>query len=81
MCPESDLKNNMDKMSSVEELGDPIPDLFDVLTEEEDPYLRWTTYSYPAHLDLLYFKPHSPGDKAFQFSSNLGRVNLLVCTL
>jgi hypothetical protein len=25
--------------------------------EEEDPLVRWTTYTYPAHLDLLYFKP------------------------
>ena len=57
MCPENDLKDNMYRTSSVEELSDPIPELFNVLTEEEDPYLRWTTYTYPAHLDLLYFKP------------------------
>lgn len=45
------------KSSTVRQLTDPIPELFDVLTEEEDPEKRWTIYSYPAHLDLLNFKP------------------------
>lgn len=57
MCPEQSSEDSWTKTSSVELLTDPIPDLFNVLTEEEDPYLRWTTYTYPAHLDLLYFQP------------------------
>lgn len=57
MCPEKNPKANWYKTSTVEVLPDPIPGLFSVLTEEPDPYLRWTTQSYPAHLDLLYFKP------------------------
>lgn len=57
MCPEKSLKES-EKMSSVEELQEPIPELFGVLTEEEDPHRRWSVYTYPAHLDLLYFQPH-----------------------
>lgn len=57
MCPETNPKSNLYKTSTVEELGEPIAALFNVLTEEEDEQLRWTTYTYPAHLDLLYFKP------------------------
>jgi len=61
MCPEKNPKQNLYKTSTVEVLPDPIPGLFSVLTEEPDPLLRWTTDSYPAHLDLLYFKPTGSG--------------------
>jgi hypothetical protein len=47
----------MIKSSSVEELPDPIPDLFDVLTEEEDYLQRWTTFTYAVDLDKLAFRP------------------------
>lgn len=58
MCPASKKHDaDLQRASSVEELSDPIPDLFDVLTSEPDPHSRWTTYTYPAHLDLLYFNP------------------------
>ena len=51
-------KESIERASSIEELSDPLPDLFSALTEEEDPERRWTIYMYPAHLDLLYFQPH-----------------------
>jgi len=58
MCPaRKQNDNDLQRASSVEELSDPIPDLFDVLTSQPDPDSRWTTYTYPAHLDLLYFNP------------------------
>ncbi len=56
MCPRKNPKDNLYRTSTVEELPDPIPGLFNVLTEEEDNLLRWTAYTYPAHLDILYFK-------------------------
>ena len=61
MCPAQD-EDDFLRGSTVEELRDPMPELFQVLTEEEDIYLRWLTFNYPAHLDLLYFKPHGQGD-------------------
>ena len=57
MCPSQDLQDSVIRTSTVEELADPIPELFSVLTEEPDELRRWSTYTYPAHLDLLYFKP------------------------
>ena len=79
MCPETNPKSNVYKTSTVEELPEPIAALFSVLTEEEDPLLRWSTYTYPAHLDLLYFKPrgHSlsldPTSVFGEFALFLGR--------
>ncbi len=61
MCPDKSNANNMNGLSTVEDLSDPIPGLFDVLTEEPDPELRWTTHTYPAHLDLVYFRPNRHG--------------------
>jgi len=57
MCPEKQPGASLQKASSVEVLSDPIPELFSVLTAELDPHSRWTTFTYPAHLDLLYFNP------------------------
>ena len=54
--PDSLYKDQLSS-STVDVLPDPIPDLYNVLTEEEDPEQRWQVFSYPAHLDLLYFKP------------------------
>ena len=71
MCPESKTHKDWLKSSTVEELEDPLPELFDVLTEEEDIYLRWTTFNYPAHLDLLYFKPRELGDFGLNVGSNV----------
>lgn len=45
--------------SSVEDLSDPIPALFDVLTQTEDIYKRWNTYTYPIHYDVSFYKPGS----------------------
>ena len=57
MCPAKKQDDGLERSSSIEELSDPIADLFEVLTSEPDPLSRWTAYTYPAHLDLLYFNP------------------------
>lgn len=57
MCPAPDPEDGLQLTSTIEDLKAPIPELFDVLTEEKDPEQRWTTYTYPAHYDALYFKP------------------------
>ena len=57
LCPKPDPNMNLGKTSSIEDLNDPIPELFDVLTEMEDEEKRWMTFTYPRHIDTLYFKP------------------------
>jgi len=57
MCPPPDPEEGLHLTSTIEELKSPIPELFNVLTEEKDLEFRWTTYTYPAHYDALYFKP------------------------
>lgn len=57
MCPAPDPEEGLHLTSTIEELKSPIAELFNVLTEEKDEELRWTTYTYPAHYDALYFKP------------------------
>ena len=64
-------KNSLELASSIEELSEPIPELFSALTEEEDPEQRWTIYTYPAHLDLLYFKPGGI-DAKLKLATNIG---------
>jgi Twisted gastrulation (Tsg) protein conserved region len=59
MCPEKQPGASLQRASSVEALPDPIPDLFNHLTAEADSLSRWTTHTYPAHLDLLYFNPEN----------------------
>ncbi|GAU96749.1 hypothetical protein RvY_08147 [Ramazzottius varieornatus] len=56
MCPkEVTTPSSLNKTSHVENIDDPIPELFDALTEEHDPTGRWTSYTYPSHRDLPSF--------------------------
>ena len=57
LCPAPDPDDGLYSTSSIETLPDPIPELFAVLTEEEDPLRRWTTHTYSYNLDSLLFKP------------------------
>ena len=57
LCAEDD-DDHLPHSSTVESLEDPITGLFGLLTEQPDALLRWTTYTYPAHLDILSFHPH-----------------------
>ncbi|XP_014672219.1 PREDICTED: twisted gastrulation protein homolog 1-A-like isoform X2 [Priapulus caudatus] len=61
MCPnEAKVIDRLSKKSSVEDLNEPIPDLFNVLTEEADHLLRWVSMNFPQHEDLAVFQPASP---------------------
>ncbi|KAK3709765.1 hypothetical protein RRG08_028800 [Elysia crispata] len=53
LCPPPDLDDELDKGSTVEHLKDPIPALFDVLTEQEDIQQRWTTFTYAIDLNRV----------------------------
>ncbi|KAL4234077.1 hypothetical protein ACF0H5_005731 [Mactra antiquata] len=54
MCPHPDPEDSIFKTSAIEEMPDPIPELFNVLTEEEDYLQRWTTHKYPVYYDPRY---------------------------
>lgn len=54
MCPkENESDSYLSMKSHVEELAEPFPDLFSVLTEEKDRLLRWISYTYPAELSII----------------------------
>lgn len=54
MCPTPQPEDTIGNTNTIEELPDPIPELFSVLTEEEDAQKRWTIYSYPVYYESLY---------------------------
>ncbi|XP_013090755.2 twisted gastrulation protein homolog 1-A-like [Biomphalaria glabrata] len=56
MCPTPNPEDEMTKSSTVEDITDPIPHLFKVLTDEEDYEQRWTTFTYAVDLDKLLQK-------------------------
>ena len=66
MCPLPDPEDSIFKTSSIEVLSDPIPELFNVLTEEEDYLKRWTTHKYPIYFDTVYNSQHELGKCHFQ---------------
>jgi len=54
ICPRSsDSDAVLSKTSHVEELLEPNHALFEVLTEEEDPLLRWTTHSFGVKVSFI----------------------------
>ncbi|XP_054717028.1 protein twisted gastrulation-like [Uloborus diversus] len=54
MCPQSnDTDTYLSMKSHVEDLAEPFPDLFSVLTEEKDRLLRWTSFTYPAEISFI----------------------------
>lgn len=56
MCPKAvSTPTNLSSTSHVEDLTDPLVELFNALTEEHDATGRWTTYTYPVHRDLSQF--------------------------
>ena len=58
MCPMPDPEDSIFKTSSIEVLSDPIPELFNVLTEEEDHLRRWTSHKYPVFFDIMSNSKH-----------------------
>ena len=61
MCPISNDKDDKVRSSTIEQLGEPLPALFEALTEEEDINGRWTVFSYPSHLDYFSVQSNFPG--------------------
>ncbi|XP_067004001.1 twisted gastrulation protein homolog 1-A [Anabrus simplex] len=56
MCPRhNETDNSLSKKSHVEDFPEPIPRLFNALTEEPDPLERWVSHTYPIDLDATPF--------------------------
>ena len=54
MCPHPNGTSDvLSSKSHVEDLTNPIPELFCVLTEEEDRLLRWKTFTFPVEIKFL----------------------------
>ncbi|GFS15980.1 twisted gastrulation protein homolog 1 [Elysia marginata] len=70
LCPPPDLDDELDKGSTVEHLKDPIPALFDVLTEQEDPQQRWTSFTYAIDLNLENKSSIKPLHRGVTISKN-----------
>lgn len=68
LCPAPDPEDGLFRTSSIENLPDPIPELFAVLTEEEDEQKRWTTHTYSLNLDYFLFKSGTGFTPEFQES-------------
>lgn len=68
MCPHPDPEDSIFKTSAIEVMTDPIPELFNVLTEEEDYLKRWTTHKYPVYFDSLYTKLSNTKDLDHDYS-------------
>jgi hypothetical protein len=58
LCPPPDPDDDLQDGSTIDVLKDPIPELFNVLTEQPDIEKRWTTFSHPAHHDVLLYRPN-----------------------
>lgn len=57
MCPKSNKSAvELNKKSHVEDLVEPMHELFAALTETCDNLHRWTSYTYPAHKGVSFFK-------------------------
>lgn len=55
MCPKpNETTNELSKQSHVEEL-EGFPNLFNVLTSEEDPEERWRIFTFPIDLDAAMY--------------------------
>ncbi|XP_074645550.1 twisted gastrulation protein homolog 1-A-like [Tubulanus polymorphus] len=55
MCPEPRLDDSIFRTSSIEDLPNPLPELFNVLTDSNSPYSEWSVHSYPTYKGLLKF--------------------------
>ena len=82
LCPPPDPEDDLGKTSSVEDLPDPIPDLFNVLTEQEDFHQRWTTFTFAVDLDKLLYKPQiKPSQKTKVIPGQLFRHGAQACSV
>ncbi|KAF2901673.1 hypothetical protein ILUMI_04516 [Ignelater luminosus] len=58
MCPKPETGGtSLNKKSHVEEFSEKVAGLFQVLTEDQDPQDRWTSFTYSIDLDATIFAP------------------------
>lgn len=71
MCPKpNETSNELSKQSHVEEL-EGFPNLFNVLTSEEDPEERWRIFTFPIDFDAALYGPNAEsGMKYIMHSSD-----------
>lgn len=84
MCPMPDPEDSIFRTSSIEVLSDPIPELFNVLTEEEDYLKRWTSHKYPVYFDILSSSQNEfvkEADMGGQSMSHIGIPGPYNCTV
>ncbi|KAJ3660483.1 hypothetical protein Zmor_004931 [Zophobas morio] len=57
MCPKSHEINEspLSKKSHVEDFMEPVPGLFDVLTQYPDPEMRWNSTTFPIDIDASHY--------------------------
>ncbi|XP_013382169.1 twisted gastrulation protein homolog 1-A [Lingula anatina] len=75
MCPELTQASMMTKTSSIEDLADPVPELFRILTAEEDVHMRWTIHTYPAYQELPGFVYKPEGFDGVEFTIDVDSNN------
>ncbi|XP_046486890.1 twisted gastrulation protein homolog 1-like [Neodiprion pinetum] len=58
LCPKRNAttRNPLSTKSHVEELGEPVPGLFQALTVDPDPRERWRSFSFPVDFDVSVFE-------------------------
>lgn len=70
MCPKpNETTNELSKQSHVEEL-EGFPNLFNVLTAEEDPEERWRIFTFPIDFDAALYGPNGEGGTKYIMHSS-----------
>lgn len=66
LCPKAnDTDSALSAKSHVEDFPEHSPDLFNVLTEEKDRLLRWSSYSFPVQLSVIVATGTEPKEITF----------------
>ncbi|XP_064641483.1 twisted gastrulation protein homolog 1-A-like [Lineus longissimus] len=56
ICPKPKFDDDIYKSSTIEDLAHPVPELFTILTDQ-DEFMEWKTYHYPTYHTLLQYRP------------------------
>lgn len=58
MCPKpNDTESTLSRKSNVEDFLEPVPGLFNVLTEYPDDQNRWNSTTFPIDIDTSLYGP------------------------
>ena len=80
LCPPPDLDDELDRGSTVEQLKDPIPALFDVLTEQQDIQERWSSYTFVIDLNLIDHSSEKASQLGIPGSKTAGKCFCISCS-